>query len=249
MSKTSGSAKRREKRVAQRKYGNKNQAPKIEVDEKDLTRAVPMQGEQTATSLEEWNQKQQQSKNVEVDVNGVTDLDERRKKLMQGEIVRKETGYKTKVRLVFRESRLNGVIGAVNMVWRKIFGCKPGFDLIRKTWIMKMELHNSFILSNMVTRCMALTWDPKVQRYYLHQVPVYMMGRQTIMHAIKYKWSWGRKYGWYAEMDATTPHKVNFDYGRDVWTKYQEYYLVQEEKRWDALLDKETYPYRLEIVD
>ena len=159
----------------------------------------------------------------------IEDLDERDRREQAEAVEVKETGYRTRCRIVSREDRWNWLRRAVNGMVGWMF---PEWKMpCRMKYVRRVELKRKFVEMRMVTRCVHLFHDPKRDKMYLQCPELQMMQRTSIAHVERFGWWWLRRYGYYATLDMTPePSYVMLLTGVNPdKTRSQEYDLVEED--------------------
>lgn len=186
------------------------------------------------------------SKNIRVERDRVVDTDKEREILSKsGSENIQETGYETTIEVVNRESRLNGLRRWVNRLLDSVD------EAWTPVWKREMILPKKFVQDRVVTRCVAMIYDPGKKRFYMTPVPNTMLQHQNVQHIAKRR-KWLGLFGteYYTVMDtAPEPQELFFKSGISPYATWAKFRIVEATAP-NKLLGKGKFPtYRLEALE
>lgn len=188
----------------------------------------------------------EKSKHIRIERDRVVDTDKEREILSQsGSDNIEETGYVTTMIVVNRESRWNSLRRWVNKV------LDLGYDAWEMKWIREMILPKKFVQDRVVTRCVAMLYDPGKKSFYMTPVPETLLQHQNVQHVYKRR-RWlgllGTEY--YTVLDtAPEPQELFFKSGVSPYATQAKFRLT-EAKAPNKLMGKGKYPtYRIEALE
>lgn len=186
------------------------------------------------------------SKHIRVERDRVVDTDKEREILSKSgseNIV--ETGYVSTMEVRNRESRWNSLRRWLN---KKL---DLGEDLFEPRWTREMVLPKEFVQSRVVTRCIAIMYDPGKKQFYMTPVRETMLQHQNVQHIYKRR-KWLGLFGteYYTVMDtAPEPQELFFKSGVSPYATWAKFKLTEAQAP-NKLLGKGKYPtYRIEALE
>lgn len=131
----------------------------------------------------------------------IENLDETAARQAREAVEVKETGYKSRLRLTSRGSRLNWLR---RLVSRSLSWLYPKE---RKAWpevyYRRAEFKRNLLEMRVETRCALFFHDPRKKKMYVQFCPLDYMKRTSVCHIEKHRLSRLRRYAYYADMDMT----------------------------------------------
>lgn len=191
---------------------------------------------------------QRAKKNIRIHGKSIENLDETAEREKREAVEVKETGYRTKMRLVYVESRLNW---ARRIVSKLLGWCMPpGQEMMPGKYTNCVEMKRKFVRDKVVTRCVSFSGvynKGKDKTLCMQVVPLEFINRGCVEHVKKKRWSWLRAYPYYAELSNTSAPALMLESGVNPMHSHRVTYEVTEIMGKDRMLESPYY-YRMKPV-